>query len=333
MTSPSPSPSVLVVGSGIAGLACARVLHDSGVAVRVVDRGRVVGGRLATKRVDDRPVDIGARYFTVPDSSLPGEYGFAAVVEDWVARGLARPWTSTFDVVAPDGSRERKEGPMRFAAPAGTRSLAVDLADRLRADGVTLELEHEVSGVSDQGEVSGIRYDAVVLAMPDPQARRLVAPGSSVALALQGPEEWLPTLAVVATWPERLWPAELHGAFVNGSATLAFVADDGDRRGDGAAVLVAHTTPECARQYLEEPSAAIAPVVEALGAFLGTAERPSQASVHRWSFALPATQHDSNHLLRGAIGVCGDAWGERSAVSTAWSSGASLGGAIAATLV
>ncbi|RFA18052.1 NAD(P)/FAD-dependent oxidoreductase [Subtercola boreus] len=329
----------LVVGSGIAGLACARALHDAGVAVRVVDRGRVVGGRLASKRLDDRPVDIGARYFTVPDGS-----GFASVVDDWITRGLVRPWTDTFWVYATDGSHEPKSGPMRYAAPAGLRSLATDLADRLQADGVPLDQEVDVAGIPEGGDVLGSRYDTVVLAMPDPQAKRMLLPGSIAAASLADAGDWQPTITVVARWRERLWPADLHGAFVDGSEVLAFVADDGDRRGDGAPVLVAHTTAPFARAHLEHPESAVAPVVEAVGALLGLSEAPVSTSAHRWTFSSPATQHPDLFLLSGGdgaapgrtdraggvrVGVCGDAWGARSAVSTAWESGTALGQALA----
>ena len=324
-SSPTSSSSVLVVGSGIAGLACARALHDNGVAVRVVDRGRVVGGRLATRQVDDRPVDIGARYFTVPEGS-----GFASVVDNWVARGLARPWTATFGVFSADGSQQRKSGPMRYAAPAGLRSLATDLAGGLRRDGVTIDQEHTVEAVSDGGVVAGIRYDTVVLAIPDPQARRMLEPDSALAHSLHRAEEWEPALAVVVSWPERHWPADLHGAFVNGSPVLDFVADDGDRRGDGAAVLVAHTTAEFARTHLDRPDTGVGQVVDALRTLLAIDEPPSNTLVHRWSLARPKASHAASYLVNGHLAVCGDSWGDRSAVATAWASGTALGKALAA---
>ncbi|RFA09269.1 hypothetical protein B7R54_08540 [Subtercola boreus] len=357
MASTAPSPSVLVIGSGISGLACARALHDGGATVRVVDRGRVVGGRLATKRVDDRPVDIGARYFTVPEAAAetvpaaapdpapepaaapapqpdPTQQtvpDFRPVVDDWIARGLVRPWTDTFESFSADGTSERKQGPLRYAATAGLRSLATDLADRLREDGVVVEQETVVAGVPESGEVAGIRYDTVVLAMPDPQAARMLEPGSPASSELLGADAWQPTLSVVLSWPERHWPADFHGAFVNGSPVLAFVADDGDRRGDGAPVLVAHTTAEFAREHLEHPESAAGAVADAVTGLLGITVPPTSTLVHRWTFSNPAEQHPEPFLLRGRIAVCGDAWGARSAVSTAWSSGTALGRALART--
>ena len=59
---------VIVVGAGISGVACARALSEAGLAVRVLDRGRRIGGRMASRSVDGRPVDIGASYVTASDA-------------------------------------------------------------------------------------------------------------------------------------------------------------------------------------------------------------------------------------------------------------------------
>jgi len=40
---------VVVVGAGIAGLACARALTAAGYPVRVLDRGRRPGGRMSSR--------------------------------------------------------------------------------------------------------------------------------------------------------------------------------------------------------------------------------------------------------------------------------------------
>lgn len=50
---------VVVVGAGIAGLECARLLHARGLAVRVLEAADVVGGRVRTDRVDGFTLDRG----------------------------------------------------------------------------------------------------------------------------------------------------------------------------------------------------------------------------------------------------------------------------------
>ena len=149
--------AVVVVGAGIAGIACARELAAAGVEVRVLERARVVGGRMASRRLHGRPVDLGAAYFTVSDPE------FARVVEGWRAAGLARPWTDSLAVFE-NGIRGAAPGPMRWAAPDGLRSLVVALAA-----GLDVTLQHEVRQVGPGPCVDGELADAVVLAMPDPR--------------------------------------------------------------------------------------------------------------------------------------------------------------------
>ena len=99
---------VVVVGAGLSGVACARELRAAGIETRVLDRGRVPGGRMAARRLWDRRVDLGASYLTVEDA------GFAAVVDDWAARGLAREWTDTFTALGDGADPESKTGPVRW---------------------------------------------------------------------------------------------------------------------------------------------------------------------------------------------------------------------------
>ena len=305
---------VTVVGGGISGLACARAVRDAGKSVHVIDRGRRPGGRLSSRTLDGRAVDLGASYFVVGD-----DRDFARVVAEWEARGLARPWTDTVSAIDPDGSATRKTGPMRWAAPAGLRSIALDLAE-----GLDVESGRAVERVA-PFRVDGDEAGEVVLAMPEPQARRLVNAPPVVA------QEWEAVVAVVLRWDERQWPADLHGAFVNGDPDVAFLADDGDRRGDGAPVLVVHTTDAAAQRHLDDPDAAIGPVVSATRRLLGIDAEPVATSAHRWTFARPARTTGAPFFRSPGLSLCGDAWGESAAVRTAWASGDALGRVLAAS--
>ncbi len=305
---------VTVVGGGISGLACARAVRDAGRSVRVLDRGRRVGGRLSSRTIDGRPVDLGASYFVVGEAE-----SFGHVVADWEERELARPWTDTFQVIDAEGGRTPKPGPMRWAAPAGLRSLALDLAEGLD---VTSE---RVVEKAEPFRVDGQEAGEVVLAMPAPQAARLMgeAPG--------GAQEWEPVIAVVLRWDERQWDADLNGAFADGDDDVSFLADDGDRRGDGAPVLVVHTTADRARQHLDDPDAAIAPVLAATRRLLRIDAEPVATHAHRWTFARPVETTGRPFFRSPGLSACGDAWGESAAVRTAWTSGDELGKVLAAS--
>jgi hypothetical protein len=284
--------TVIVVGAGIAGLACARELIDAGVPARVLERGRVVGGRLASKRFDDRYADIGAAYLTADDPAFLGR------LESWRIAGLAYPWTDTFTVFE-DGRRTTAAGPVRWRAPGGLRSLAEDMAREL-----DVTLAHEVTEVP--------RADAVVLAMPGPQARRITS--------LDLEQTWSPVLTAVLTYPQRSWP-DFHGAFVNGHPVLATVCDDGDRRGDHAPVLVAHSTGDFARPRLGDPAAAARDLESAVRDLLGLPPAES-VRVHRWTYAQPEPVPGRFHR-QGRVYLAGDAFG-RPRVQTAWQSGVAV---------
>lgn len=316
-----PTRPVLIVGAGIAGIACAQALAARTIPVAVVDRGRRIGGRMAVRTTDDRPADIGASYFTVSDPR------FQAVVEQWASRGLARPWTDTFSSVSPDAPQlSASSGPMRWSAPGGLRALVEDLARGL--DVTQRTVEQIAPGPAGELLVDGVASPAIVLAMPDPQASRLLHPSLSADAAVLD-QTYDPVLALTAAWPARTW-AEVDGVFVNGDAELSFIADDGRRRGDGAPVLVAHSTSALAAEHLGNPAAAQAPMLAAIQRVLSIDTDPTWTSMHRWTFAKPAGTRAAPYYLSPALlGFCGDGWSQRPRVEAAYLSGLELGEALA----
>jgi renalase len=296
--------TVTVVGAGMAGAACAAELHRAGRPVRVIERDRAPGGRMASPLVHGRRVDLGAGYFTVRDD------GFRAVAAEWHRRGLARPWTDTFALLEAGHPPTTKAGPMRWAAPGGLRALVRDVLGDLPVETGQL--------------VDALPDGPVVLAMPDVQAARL----TDVADAVEN----RPTIAVVCGWTERRWPFTDAG-FVRDHPDVTFVVDDGARRGDGAPVLVAHTTPQRAARHLDRPDDAIEPVVAALRDLLGIGQ-PVWAETHRWTFAQPTGQHDASFGLSAvagrAVGLAGDQWCPDGSprVESAWRSGTDLAHAL-----
>jgi renalase len=304
---------VVVVGAGIAGVSCARELTAAGVPVDLRERSYVPGGRLSSRTIAGRRVDLGASYLT---SRTPE---FQAVVDSWVERGLAREWTDRFAVRTPSGWAGDKPGPIRYGTPGGLRSLVQDLAAGL--DG---SYRSEVSDIGPGPTVDGAPAAAVVLAMPDPQASDLLADELTEELAAIEGRDYEPVLALAAGWPERCW-RDLDGVFVQDDPELSFVADDGRRRGDGAPVLVAHSTSPFAAPHLDQPQQAAQPMLAALRRVMEIDRPPEWTYLHRWSLARPANARDETHHLGDAmVGLCGDGWGSPK-VETAWTSGRNLG--------
>jgi renalase len=308
---------VVVVGAGIAGVSCARELTARGVPVELRERSYVAGGRMASRTLGGRKVDLGASYLTCRTPE------FQQVVDSWVARGLARRWTDRFAVRDADGWRESSVGPVRYGAAGGLRTLVEDLAA-----GLDIATRTEVSDVGPGPTVDGEPARAVLLAMPDPQVSDLLADELAEEVAAVRDRESRPALALAAGWPRRGW-RDVDGVFVVDDPVLSWVADDGRRRGDGAPVLVAHTTADFAAPHIDRPPAAAEAVLAALVRVMEIDTRPDWIHLHRWSLSRPAEPHDEPyHLGDAMVGLCGDGWGPPR-VETAWVSGRALGRAVA----
>lgn len=140
---------VVVVGAGLSGLVAARALVEGGCRVCVLDKGRGVGGRLATRRVGDARLDHGAQFFTVRGADL------AAFVEEATAAGVVQEWCRGFGEI--DGyPRHRGTDGMTGIAKHLARGLDVRTGVR-----VTDLAEHPA--------------DAYVLTAPIPQSLAMLS--------------------------------------------------------------------------------------------------------------------------------------------------------------
>lgn len=140
---------IIIVGAGLSGLVAARTLADAGCAVTVLDKGRAVGGRLATRRVGDARFDHGAQFFTVRGDA------FRRVVDEALAAGVIDEWCRGFGEADGYPRYRGREGMTGFA-----KWLARDLVVRT---GVL---------VSDLAEHAA---DGYVLTAPIPQSLAILA--------------------------------------------------------------------------------------------------------------------------------------------------------------
>lgn len=78
----------IIVGAGISGLTVASILSENGKSVLVVDKGRQVGGRMASRRIGDIRFDHGAQHFRAKSKEFMEFVSYAkesSVVKDWEA--------------------------------------------------------------------------------------------------------------------------------------------------------------------------------------------------------------------------------------------------------
>ena len=90
--------TVVVVGAGMAGLACARDLTAAGLDVLVVEKARGAGGRLSTRRGEGASLDLGAPFLSGTHPAL------APLLRGARSCGAARPWRARVTILADDAA-------------------------------------------------------------------------------------------------------------------------------------------------------------------------------------------------------------------------------------
>jgi renalase len=316
--------NIAVIGAGIAGLSSATTLQQAGHKVHVFDKSRGPAGRMSTRRGDSWQCDHGAQYFTARDPA------FRAEVARWQEAGVAALWTPRLQVLnddterSPDATLERFVGTPRMTSPARF------LADALQATYETtiLELKQHVDAKGWQllGAEQGLleqRFDAVVLAVPAPQAVPLLqlSPNlAAIAANARMRASWALMLRYAA-------PVDLpfDAAFVN-RGPLKWIARDRNKpRRSGQECWLLHATPDWSDAHIEDNADSVTTALLQAFAELG-GPAPQQWTTHRWRYAIPEPALDKVCVWDSAsnLGLCGD-WLNGSKVEGAWLSGRALG--------
>ena len=162
--------SCVIVGAGMSGLLAANELQDAGWTVTVLDKGRGVGGRMATRRVGEGTFDHGTQFFTVREER------FEKLVESWMDDGVVEEWTRGF---ADAEGQSNEDGHPRYRGSEGMTSVPKHLSRNL--DVKTGERVVKVDRREEGWEVSteNAAYDAAVLLLtaPVPQSLALAESG------------------------------------------------------------------------------------------------------------------------------------------------------------
>ena len=328
---------ILIVGAGVAGLACARELCRAGARVAVLDKGRGVGGRCATRRVEGQAVDHGVAFLHGSDpaflDAIRAVEG-AMRLEGWPLRvhGTGAPCQPA----AFEGTETRlafAEGVSLF--PKGlARGLDVTLGarvERLALEGGAFRLSAR------DGEW---RAGTVVLALPVEQAAALLDTlpgplpgGARAARRLLGMVGSVPCLTVLAGYPLEGPGPPWDVCYPEDSRTLLLLSHDSAKRAaPGFRVLVLQAHPRWSRERLEAPEEAWTAELLAEAARLAGdwAARPSWTQAHVWRYARtdPGSELGAPILAAAGggarIGFAGEVFGPGGGIEAAWLSGRRL---------
>lgn len=328
---------VLVVGAGVAGLTCARQLVEAGKRVLVLEKSRGVGGRCATRRVDETVVDHGLTFYHGSDEALRAS--LESVGRDDIVPGWPRRVRGNGTPCQPSALRE---GDWRLAYTNGVtafpKRLAAGLDVRLNSRVATVEpaadrwrLAHETGRESTARDL--------VLAIPTPQVLRLLGSWRDTPRELESLRALLreigfvPALTVIALYPAGSPTPDWDMWYPEDSAVLQRVSHDSSkRRRPVRTALVIQAPPAWSRGQWERPEAEwSAAMLDDVGRLAGPwAARPETVQTHRWRFARIGSGGDLSGPMMVALpggqrlGLAGDGFSPGGGVQAAWRSGREL---------
>jgi renalase len=317
--------TVAIVGAGLAGLACARVLFGAQYTVTVLEKSRGLGGRIATRRVGRLAFDHGAQYLVVRDA------GFRDYMDLASATGYAARWQ-------PAGPGLSQREPWHVGVPGMSgivKPLAAGLDIKRGLKVLKCERrEGEWFLKTESGDELG-PFAVLLLAVPAPQAVELTRDFTStldVEVRLRN-VRMAPCWAAMVAYADRLdVPTDV---LANQPGMLSWAARDVGKPGrlstDDCWVL--HASPEWTRDHIDDaPTVAAQALVAEFGNRMGVTARAKYFAAHLWRYARveqPLGEPcvwDAN--LR--FGLCGD-WCLDARAEAAWSSGTSLAQHVLAT--
>lgn len=303
---------VAIVGAGISGITCANKLLEAGVSVTLFDKGRKLGGRLASRDRDEYTFDYGAQYFTARDER------FKTFVNELVERGSVSVWHGRFarssdGVLHPESVKEQ-----RYVGVPLMRSLAD--ASLSRADDFLTS--HRVTGVGRQSGkwwLTGIvqksdgadettftrdGYDFLVLTLPPAQSAALHANAQVASISFR------PCIALLHAYPERV-DIEFDGIIMD-DEMISWCARDSSKPGRGPGERwVIHASPDWSERHFDMTEDELKNLLaDRYATIFGARKLLHDAlfsKLHKWRYALPVSPPPGCIVDReAALLYCGD---------------------------
>lgn len=294
---------IVVVGAGLSGLTAARSLQEKRHKVIVLDKGRGLGGRMATRRISTSDgstavFDHGAQFFTVRDQQ------FQKLVDEWITDGIVREWCRGF--VSEDGHP-------RYVVNNGMTALTKHIAQGLDVRTSTLVFAIKPCDVDPArwtvviDDNSRIDCDAVVMTCPLPQSYSL-----TVTTGVELPQDLLLTdydrtigLLAVLDGPSAV-PAP--GGMQNADDVFSWIGDNQAKGISSIPAITFHANPTWSSAHWDDSlEDGLALITQAAQKYLGNAQIVA-SEYKKWRFATPRKVWPDPFFAAGTLVFAGDAF-------------------------
>ncbi len=285
---------IIILGAGMAGLSTARILTQNGHEVTVLDKGRGVGGRMATRKIELAKADHGAQYFSVKSPE------FRLFIDELIAQNIISEWQ------VPQRENVRYIG--RTGMNTIPKHMAASLNVRLNEKAVRL---HSQSVETESG--NQYLFDALISTMPIPQATELFQRSETVLSDkdqhVLASIEYDPCIAVLAMLKT---PTAIEGGgLLLENQPVAWIADNFQKGISSVPSVTLHASASYSQAHLEDDLQTVGNDLLASVSDWIVPESIEQVQVHRWRYSLARQRysHSFYKLEHAPVYLAGDAFG------------------------
>ena len=273
---------LLVLGSGIAGLAAARLAEDDGKTVLVIDKGRRLGGRVSTRRQDGFVFNHGAQFVTAKGTE------FADLLDMAKAAGNIKDWQVSDDKIVQIGTPSMRDLP---------QFMSTELMIRQQTEITKISHHGGHIGFFDKDDLVATGRQAIITA-PAAQTGKLLADIYPELAATAGPVSYDPCWTIMLGLEDDhgLGTTPLRDEAAGIALGVPEMTRSNQQSGLGAPALTIQATGQWSQQHLQDsPQMVIESFCQIWQDLTGKPlNNISTATAHRWLYAKVTTAAPSD---------------------------------------
>tara|TARA_Y100000389_G_scaffold35512_1_gene30216 strand:- start:10052 stop:11032 length:981 start_codon:yes stop_codon:yes gene_type:complete len=299
---------IAIIGAGISGLTIAQKLSVNN-QVTIFDKSRGIGGRMATRRVENFHFDHGTQFFTAKSKQ------FQEFCQNAYKKGIIDVWNVKFcEIIGHNISRkwffDNEKKPHYIAVPQMNnlcKFMAKDLDLRLKEQIVKIDFTNKKWCLKTE-EKEFFNFDYLILAIPSNQVMNLL-PNNFKYLNIVGNIKMLPCFTLMVGLKEKL-DLEFDAALVKESI-ISWISVNNSKKGRPENFsLSVNSSNSWAWENLEDDLSIIQQkLLDELQKITNfDAGNLEYVNTHRWRYANANFRRGEKSLLDQDLnlGICGD---------------------------
>jgi predicted NAD/FAD-dependent oxidoreductase len=279
----------LIIGSGLAGLSAANELAKNGSNIIVVDKGRGIGGRLASRRIGEAVFDHGAQFFTARSEQ------FKACVAQWIEAGVAEQWYQSYP--------GQPNGHPRYRGTPTMISVAKYLAENqtiLQSTRVEKLSHNDNFWTVQVDNANSLVAKSLVITCPVPQVLEMlkhsqIKLGSATIKRLQKIqyESCISVMAVL----DKPTILDNPGALALDQGPIAWISDNHKKGASPIPAITIHASGDYSAEHFKHDRLAVGKdLIDQARPLFGEA-KVLEFQVHGWLYSKPTTTDNDASLL------------------------------------